>query len=82
MTIYNKVWITKDGRQIPYSKMTNKDLKKLSDYVCDLLTELHFKSKINGTSLTIPEWLGDTMTALDNEYEKRLEEQRSYNNGR
>lgn len=76
MTMYSKVWITKDGGQISYSKMTNKDLKKLSDYVCDLLTELHFESKANGTSFIIPEWLGDAMTAIDNEYEKRLKEQK------
>lgn len=76
MTKYSKVWITKDGRQISYNKMTNSDLKELSNYVCDLLTELHFESKINGISFIIPEWLRDTMTALDNEYEKRLKEQK------
>lgn len=80
MTMYSKVWINKDGKQIPYDEMTNSDLKKLSNYVCDLLTELYFEGKVNGISTIIPEWLGDAMTALDNEYEKRLKEQKEINN--
>ena len=69
----SQYWICKNGKQIRYKDMTNEHLKRVVELVSDWIVRFRYKCMVNNEVLDIPEWLEETITAINEEYDRRLE---------
>lgn len=70
----NEYWICRNGKQIRYQDMSNKYLKRAVEIICDYIAQFRFKCMVNNEELYTPEWLDETVDALNNEYDRRLKD--------
>ena len=72
MTIYSKVWITKDGRQISYNEMTDNHLWNTLLMLEARLTSFINRNMSRNEELDPPEWVVEALNSLYNEHNNRL----------